>query len=75
MPRGLRRSKLFPVALSINALADAMMLRPDDIADVIERADVPVWKFSMRKRVLIQDFIDGLRRVGRRDKKRGPHHD
>jgi hypothetical protein len=63
MPRNTRAQMLMPVALSIQAAADACMCRPEEIRDTIEKGGVPVFQLGMRKRVLVPHLIDAIVKV------------
>jgi hypothetical protein len=56
-----RVKKLFPIALSINAAADALMCRPDEVRELIAVSGIPVFQQKMRRRVLVQDLVAAIR--------------
>jgi hypothetical protein len=61
MPRAFRAEKLFPVALSPAQAADATGTRPEEIRDLIERANIPLYQIGMRRRVLVADLVEAIR--------------
>jgi hypothetical protein len=56
MPRArLKKLPVDPIAVSPAMLADLLHLRADDIAKGVRSGDLPISKFGLRKRILIED--------------------
>lgn len=72
-----RVKKLFPIALSINAAADALMVRPEEVRDLIAVSGIPVFQLNMRRRVLVADLVEAIRKHWPRveSKKKGQSHE
>jgi hypothetical protein len=60
MPRH-NKSRLFPIALSPARAAQALDLRPDQIAAMI-RTGLPVHKVGAKRRILVKDIYHFIRR-------------
>jgi hypothetical protein len=62
-----RRTAIMPVACSPAYLADALMVRPEVVAEMIRAKILPVYKCGTKRRVLVADAILAVRKTWKRE--------
>lgn len=62
MAKYQRKSRLFPVALSPQACADALDIRYQKIRDAIDASVLPAFKHGNQIRILVSDLEEWVRR-------------
>jgi len=68
MPSQSRLKRLFPVALSPAALADALQISRRKIDAAIRFEGLPVYRSGLARRVLIEDACDWIRRAWNKER-------
>jgi excisionase family DNA binding protein len=62
MPR-IRVNRLFPIALSVEKLGEAIGIHKRILLAAIRAGELPVLKIGAKRRVLIEDAVAWLRRT------------